>query len=175
MKLRVTCPTFCHHNRCQNSAAAIPKPAVEVEMPAPAPHQGSIIAHIYDGRHSTVELLTEDAQNCEYFVPREHLASSAGSWQRCRPLMPVGGHAEVMAASYAQILRATDAVSANLAAFELQCGNERFLGSSHLTRDHSHSDNHLSESKGCPLHRISTYLSDRHGPSKPTRHGTHRN
>lgn len=144
-----------------------------VQMDAPPPCRGTLVAYIYDGLHYGVSELVHDAQNCEYFV------ASDGTWKRCRPIVPSNGltgdstSTDALQVSYEQMMKATDVVTSRLAAF-----TPGFHGV-HVAQHHppvsqnvmQHTSEHFKRSTS--LARVSSFVSDRHGHQTPTHHGTH--
>jgi hypothetical protein len=138
------------------------------ELPAPAIRQGQPVAFIYDGKHSAVDLLTHDAQNCEYLVD-----SCDGTWHRCRPVMP-GGQKAQLAQAAVRMRKAVEEVDANIQTFA--------ENASHSTARHNfvevgpHPDellHTLSVKSQKSITRVASFLKDRHGHRNPTDKGMH--
>lgn len=133
-----------------------------ITTPVPVPHKGTALAYIYDGQHHGISLLTHDAQNCEFYM------SPSGVWSRCKPIMPDDtGHAiESLAASYGQILQATNAVNSSLAAFAPRPMLEEHAATNAAAVVSRTKCTHLRRGleRSRSLAQVNNFLADRHSP-----------
>ena len=165
IKVAVDCPTVCTDERCvfQKSSQA----NFEVELDAPVLQEGAIIAHIYDGCHNSVDLLTHDAQGCEYLID-----AYDGTWHRSRPVMPASETREMHSAAH-KMLKATEMVDSHIGAFsgnQTSCYHSTEMSQHRDREEHSHI---VSGGRHKSVMHVSSFLQDRHGHRSPTSQGTH--
>ena len=144
------------------------------QFQSPALRQGQPLAFIYDGRHSSIDLLTHDAQNCEYL-----LDASDGAWHRCRPVMPTGQTGPMQQAA-SRMWRAVQEVDASIHDF---AGEASYSAARHnFIEAGPHPDDFCDdpdEAAKCQLTRqksiirVASFLQDRHGDRLPTEKGMH--
>ena len=158
IKVRVECPTY-------------PGVLFDGQLQAPALRLDQPVAFIYDGRHSSVDLLTHDAQNCEFLVD-----ANDGTWHRCRPIMPchAGGQMRQLHQAAKRMSKAVDEVQDNIHTFAESASHSahrhNFIEAGPHTDELLHAMARKSQKS---ITRVSSFLSDRHGHRNPTNNGMH--